>query len=1246
MKANNKRVISLILAALLVLGLSPAAGFAAEDEQGIENIANTPLQEGGEQPLGTENSEPGDIEPGDIVPGDIVPGENQKKVEEPPAEEVGLPDLMGEALYDYLLTLEHDALIAALGMLTQVQIDSLKSIMPESLYMEWFQPATGFLAMSAKEIADYLRGIPANEERIAKLIELMGILDEEKSDAVIQEFSEEEYIALFSLTGTIAGEKPAVDFTSAAALLSAPAAPAKRSAMRSLSPMGDTVPLGGGTQPDLEGLELNKTISEPDNDGNYKIRLEAYTTGEVKITTETVPTDIVLVLDVSGSMADSFPSTTYTFALYKNQKNFKLWENKDNLWFSLGNNQYAQVTLTRVNNGIYYNPNYTYTYTYTDEHAQTQTSTSGHNGNAPYWPLFQRSSTTTNITRLAVLKTAVNSFIDSTLAQNNGVSEAKQHKIGIVQFSGSASTVSGLTAVNATGAASLKTSVDGLSANGATNSAAGMLEASKLIPSTIDGRKQVVIMFTDGVPTTSTAFSDTVANGAISNSKPLKSRGVSVYTVGIFPGAAVNENATLPTYYPPEPGYFGDQRSDAKILSNSNRYMHLVSSNYKTATSLTVTGNSNSFPGNTTGVYVNGKWTSFYLAASDANALEDIFEEISNQIGEPTTNIPTEAVLKDTVSDYFEISPSAGASSITIKTADAKYTDSTLSFINEQTITTGITANVSNKTVSVTGFDYYANFVSPTPRGTPPFYGKKLIVEITVKRAPGFIGGNNVPSNVPGTSGLYASGTASSPSETFGESPKANLPLLYNTAKVVDQHIYAGSDVTFKSLFEGHYNTATTPEGYPYELGEEVTNQFAKVVYTVKNGTTLVGTYTVPAGASASAGTWLPTSVGSVSDVLGDIEYTITATVSPSENATNGTTGVISIADINIGTANIYVYKPTITMQNLAVYLTQTPALEDAITGVVWKHGNTASTQAGIPTPAPALQYEFTPSWGAGTYPTEDKTDVAITSVNRTDKASLELLGVATISKTESAATDKHFTVYVYKPTVNCTDTTIFLGDTTNLADRYTGVTWEATSGAPSKPATAPTLTLTPVFVRGTDPAGNGGTANYAPQVESDFNVEVKVGSIPITDFTTFKTVEHPAGILGTPAEPGHHFTITVVAGTLTITKSVNDAKAGENFIFKITGPQSLGTLYAVISGAGEAKITGLPKGTYTVEESTSWSWRYKDTAYSWGTGDKEISAANHDIACTVTNSNRTPFWLSGESSVVNKFHPYVQTAQ
>ena len=113
----------------------------------------------------------------------------------------------------------------------------------------------------------------------------------------------------------------------------------------------------GGTD---NGMKVNKTAT-PNEDGTYQITLEAYATGE-KISTEVtrdIPTDIVLVLDQSGSMANrDFPSVGETrFDAYTGNKtrNSYLYSkrhnnngNSGNLYYVLEDGSYATVSVTRT----------------------------------------------------------------------------------------------------------------------------------------------------------------------------------------------------------------------------------------------------------------------------------------------------------------------------------------------------------------------------------------------------------------------------------------------------------------------------------------------------------------------------------------------------------------------------------------------------------------------------------------------------------------------------------------------------------------------------------------------------------------------------------------------------------------------------------------------------------------------------------------------------------------------------------
>ena len=100
------------------------------------------------------------------------------------------------------------------------------------------------------------------------------------------------------------------------------------------------------------GMVINKTATA-NADGTYTIQLEAYATGSKVITEvkEDIPTDIVLVLDQSGSMDD--PIGTVSFTRYSNNRstNSSHYSRRHNggsgnLYYPLGDGSYASVSMT------------------------------------------------------------------------------------------------------------------------------------------------------------------------------------------------------------------------------------------------------------------------------------------------------------------------------------------------------------------------------------------------------------------------------------------------------------------------------------------------------------------------------------------------------------------------------------------------------------------------------------------------------------------------------------------------------------------------------------------------------------------------------------------------------------------------------------------------------------------------------------------------------------------------------------
>lgn len=229
--------------------------------------------------------------------------------------------------------------------------------------------------------------------------------------------------------------------------------------------------------------------------------------------------------------------------------------------------------------------------------------------------------------RITALKGAAGDFIDTIAKQNEGLPAERQHKVAIVKFAGKKSSSVGngtyrsdgfpyyyynysqvmkeLTPCDTAGATSLKDTVNSISPAGATRADLGLQLAQSQLSSS-NGRadaKKVVVFFTDGSPTSSNGFESDVATSAVTSAKAMKDSGATIYTIGIFNGAA-------PTDDPTKSG-----------TSKENRFMHAVSSNYPLATS---------YDAGLLGLRAQN--SNYYQSAATASELEKVFSGISSSI--------------------------------------------------------------------------------------------------------------------------------------------------------------------------------------------------------------------------------------------------------------------------------------------------------------------------------------------------------------------------------------------------------------------------------------------------------------------------------------------------------------------------------------------------------------------------------------------------------------------------------------
>ncbi len=736
------------------------------------------------------------------------------------------------------------------------------------------------------------------------------------------------------------------------------------------------------------GLELSKNLLKNDN-GKYSIQLEAYATGEIKVDTDekTVPTDIVLVLDQSGSMKDEMVvSTQEGYQKLNGSRNSSAWNNRNNLYYFDGTN-YHEVTVSRdwISTGTIWGY-YRYTYSW-DGQSATSEREDGQIPNLLNGNLYRYTVTSTTTTRLAALKTAVTNFVNSVQAQAK--EDDVNHRIAMVGFGSDNSSYGlnyenselivteehdnvrydnivqdyGWTQHNYYEEAFLDVNVNGevndrlldgigyIAASGGTATDLGMKMAENVLDNNPvpqgEQRNRVVIVFTDGVPgiyeDDSNSERNTYANRAIGYSKNIKDAGTTVYTVGIFDGADA------------ESGLPANNYSSWNNPERANRFMHLLSSNYPSATNMATSGSS-----------IDDE-LGYYLSAADADTLNDIFQKISDNIqtGGSSSSLDSSAVVRDVLTQELQLPEGTDQEDIAIQVYKANA--NTLTNPDAEGAWTpdsnaGVSASIGDdgRTIDVTGFDFSHNFVADKGRQENDvtqegdFYGRKVVITIPVEPNPDFLGGNNVLTNT-NASGIYANEDAANAedpkAEDYFESPNINIPVD-PTVNGVDKTIHLTTSIPIESIIENMYQ----PNGW--------NNSKVTIIYEVKDSDgNVVNTYTIRPG--KTSGSWMyETTTLSPENCE---EYTITCKVTPNEGIPDSVENPVVTEKTKSDTATVHVLKPTITWkdstQNSGTQITDELLKSHQVGTVTW--GDENNDGAGKPvTQEPTLTYEFSTATG------------------------------------------------------------------------------------------------------------------------------------------------------------------------------------------------------------------------------------------------------------------------------------------
>ena len=554
------------------------------------------------------------------------------------------------------------------------------------------------------------------------------------------------------------------------------------------------------------GIATGKSVTDPDPNNIYTLTLETFATGISSVVDATKASDIVLVLDVSGSMDEPYTTTSYvprveqgyTGSNYNNNYYYK-YEGKyyqvRRVNVSNYGGAYARYVL-RFNLGSNSSPRYMYLSGDGTEPTETQPS-----GVAPTVVIWTGILYEADNTKMGALKAAVLTFIDvvqhNALFDKEGNPRDLDNQISIVKFAnddyyssessiepgnhdGADSELYGnvnsgnytevligfTSAKTNSGVTSLKNATRSMFEDGGTASHYGLTKAKYLLESVKNrNTNKTVVFFTDGIPCMSyqyEGFNTNFANKAIKAAYNLKfSYGAKVYSVGVF-------------------GSLGNYETNVK------NYMNYISSNYPDAQDM---GN----PG-------QREADSDFFKDASQGGLDGIFEDIAQAASESAATVSAETQVRDVVSSSFHVPSNFHASDVTVYTRDINAQGTAWSTEKHYLDVVEIPSNydietipskdpapdymtdpekvgvyLNGQTLVILGFEYskaddkdadgteahpYGNWVgwrTKTVNGSTvsTCVGKELVIEFNVEAIEGFTGGDGTNTNVSPTSGVY-----------------------------------------------------------------------------------------------------------------------------------------------------------------------------------------------------------------------------------------------------------------------------------------------------------------------------------------------------------------------------------------------------------------------------------------------------------------------------------------------------------
>ena len=258
---------------------------------------------------------------------------------------------------------------------------------------------------------------------------------------------------------------------------------------------------------------------------------------------------------------------------------------------------------------------------------------------------------------------------------------------------------------------------------------------------------------------------------------------------------------------------------------------------------------------------------------------------------------------------------------------------------------------------------------------------------------------------------------------------------------------------------------------------------------------------------------------------------------------------------------------------------------------------------------------------------TDDTTyTVEVTVAPKTVGTSTPAKGDAATAKT--GVNDPAANIYVFKPELTFKDSTAYYGESVPANNNYSGnkvgsETWkhgDTVSTDVTMLGTKPTLDISY-----TPDESKLESGKYTKQ-DVPVAATVKIGTENVNEHTTFVHQDCTGKTCALPE--GYHFWIHIQTCTLNITKQ--GGADDESYVFDVF-KDDVKYSEVTVWGNGTETLVELPIGTYAISENTGWSWRY--SANNGGSAALTTQNPTGSITCVNTKNNNQ--WLNGFSEVV-----------